>query len=243
MQKLNLAALALVTASGLAACGGGGGGSPSVSSSNTPSTGGSTGGTTGGNTGSTSAAGNYIKITAAGAEAPKSLTLKNNSRDTLVVDGKEIALTYPGISAGTFTNLNGNVISGSHLSYARYGVVKVDGNPIVFAQGNLSTDTPPTGKATYKGLSVHVAGSAAPIDGDSRFDVDFGAKKLIGVVGVAGGGIQLSADITGNTFQGTYATGTQTQGAFYGPQAAELSGTYSNKAANYNGAFGAVKQP
>ncbi|QRQ81115.1 transferrin-binding protein-like solute binding protein [Paralysiella testudinis] len=130
------------------------------------------------------------------------------------------------------------------MSYARYGVVKVDGNPIVFAQGNLSTDTPTTGKATYEGLSVHVAGSAAPITGDSRFDVDFGAKKLIGVVGVAGGGIELSADITGNTFSGTHQiSGVQTQGAFYGPQAAELSGTYSNKAANYNGAFGAVKQP
>ena len=77
-------------------------------------------------------------------------------------------------------------------------------------------------------------------------DVDFGAKKLSGEVrSVNAGTIPLLADIKGSKFEGTHRDGWETKGAFYGPNAAELAGTFRNlkdKAAPTLGVFGAKQQ-
>ena len=102
---------------------------------------------------------------------------------------------------------------------------------------------PTTGSAQYNGLSVHLPRNGSPINGTSQFRVDFANKTVTGTVTPDGhAAIGLNAAINGNTFSGTSANGSvNTSGGFYGSQAAEMAGVYS-ESGQFSGAFGATKQ-
>ena len=67
--------------------------------------------------------------------------------------------------------------------------------------------------------------------------VDFGAKKLDGEITVDAIKVPLTANINGNQFSGTSAAGINTDGRFYGPQAAEMGGVFNGEMANGIGGF------
>ncbi|WP_274584768.1 Slam-dependent surface lipoprotein [Neisseria leonii] len=238
MKVYQLGILSVAAVFGLAACGSGGGSAPATTSTPSqtapskpavPSK-----PTTPVPPAAGAVSGNYLKNGAV-------QQTNGSSRDVLVVDGKEIALVSPGVISGGFTNLNGNVVSGSHMSYARYGSVAADGTRYTFAQGAPTADMPANGVATYNGLALHIQNGQQPnTRGTSRFTVDFGQKTLSGTISGVGTDVDLQGAISGNTFQGTH-NGTAVSGGFYGPGAAELSGTYRNSAQGFEGAFGAAK--
>lgn len=283
MKKLTVTALVL-TAFGVAACGGSGGGkAPSVQSSNTvgkpavqastesasstaakPST---ANASSTGTAASTAVAGNskdpiqgnilvlneQNKIAAASKPAEKT-----DSKEVLVVNGKKVALVLPMVSSGGFTRVEERVsfngletvryISGSlQGSYMKFGYIhnlnQDKTPPVVFAQGVISQDVPTTGTASYQGEAVLVSGQNRS-RGDSQFTVDFAKKTLEGRIdgSVANTpSIHLAAKIEGSHFSGV-KDGYTTNGAFYGPQAAELAGVYRSNDGAVSGAYGAIKQ-
>ncbi|UNU72926.1 transferrin-binding protein-like solute binding protein [Moraxella nasovis] len=166
-----------------------------------------------------------------------SKTLGTDDINNLVIDGKSFPIAFSGINAGGFTNINGDITSGNHVSHVKYGVKNDSGKKYYFYQGQRTTNMPTTGIATYKGRAVVGNGS----DGTSNFTVNFADKTLAGVItdkSLTGGSLALSANIKGNTFAGN-KNGVQTEGAFFGDNAAELAGIYQGKGAI--GAFGAKK--
>jgi len=102
----------------------------------------------------------------------------------------------------------------------------------------------------------------APVDGTSKFDVDFVNSKLEGTLTFADGDykymptgneVKIEADITGNTFAGN--NGIDTAGGFYGDKAEFLGGIYQDAGdvaggkgagagtgTTFQGTFGAEKQ-
>ncbi|SUO94004.1 Slam-dependent surface lipoprotein [Suttonella ornithocola] len=186
-----------------------------------------------------------IKLSIQDAQVTQLENVDNQSVDLnqLIVDGQTIPLTYPGISAVSFISINGSNVSGNHMSYARYGTVNSANGPYIFSQGQVTPakEIPQTGIATYKGLSVYVSKEREASTGSSEFNVDFGQKTLTGNIHIKDiTDIALNANIQGNTFKGKTVEGVETQGSFYGPKAAELSGVYSNANQKISGAYGAV---
>ena len=121
-----------------------------------------------------------------------------------------------------------------------------------FVIGNMTADSdiPTSGSARYTGRSlikpVGHGEDAGWFQGYSQFDVDFGNKSITGYVRSSPGEIPLAGSINGTSFSGKH-NGSSMQGNFYGPQAAELGGTFSapitfkGAVTNATGAFGAAK--
>lgn len=131
-------------------------------------------------------------------------------------------------------------------AHSRFGIAwqdlpdKTDADK-VFYQGyqTLPKDMPTTGTAKYAGLAVH---DCKDCNGKAKasFDVDFGKKTVVGVIDHKAQKVNLSATISGSSFSGV-ANGVQTNGAFYGVDASELSGIYKETGGKFVGAFGATK--
>ncbi|OOF61535.1 hypothetical protein BH925_10590 [Rodentibacter pneumotropicus] len=137
------------------------------------------------------------------------------------------------------------------IEYSRYGGDKSptgSGDWVLFSQGHDVTVLP-TGKATYEGGFLGVAGLGENISGITHFDVDFANKKIDGRFerNVKVGNtpyFRFSGSIAGNKFEGKgtaeeYQVGSNLdiKGRFYGPNAEELGGIYESDATK--GAFGA----
>lgn len=174
----------------------------------------------------------------------------SNNINQLVVDGRTYEVGYAGISSGAFTNIKTrayhSLSSGTHMSYAKYGFYEDEATDkeYLYYQGQMTpvSAVPTAGIATYSGYAVHDCDNCDdPVTGISRFTVDFGAKTVAGVVTAQNNNIALNANITGNTFAGTNASGITTNGAFFGAKVEELAGTYVNTAQEFAGAFGAKK--
>ena len=180
----------------------------------------------------------------------------------VTIDGTEVTLSQPGISAGTFTTISNNtketIASGRALSYSRIGAYRdvndAQGrNPsftVVVGSVTPTAQVPTSGQATYDGLSlVSIVGGGAFSKGTSNFNVDFGSKKIMGTVKADSGVtiVPLEGKIDGASFSGT-KDGVNMSGQFYGPQAAELGGVFNGTQQNgstFNelmGVFGATKQ-
>lgn len=112
----------------------------------------------------------------------------------------------------------------------------------VFYQGyqTLPKDVPTTGTAKYAGQALHTCENCKDMSAKASFDVDFGKKTVAGVIEHATGKVNLGATISGSSFSGV-ANGVQTNGAFYGVDASELSGIYKERDNKFGGAFGATK--
>ena len=198
-----------------------------------------------------------------GAVTPVS-GVSSSSLDSVTVNGINIKLTLPGVSAGRFTKISQNteetIASSLYLSHMRFGAYRdfnhngnANSNPShAFALGSLTpvADVPTTGTATYEGIALgSTIGGGLFHEGTSKFNVDFGAKKLDGEITVDAIKVPLTANINGNQFSGTSAAGINTDGRFYGPKAAEMGGVFNGEMANgiggfykWIGSYGAKKQ-
>ena len=198
-----------------------------------------------------------------GAVTPVS-GVSSSSLDSVTVNGIDIKLTHPNLHAGRFLDISQNteqtITSGSYLSHMRFGAYRdfnhngnANSNPShAFALGSLTpaADVPTTGTATYEGIALgSTIGGGLFHEGTSKFNVDFGAKKLDGEITVDAIKVPLTANINGNQFSGTSAAGINTDGRFYGPKAAEMGGVFNGEMANgiggfykWIGSYGAKKQ-
>ncbi|MBR1375980.1 MAG: transferrin-binding protein-like solute binding protein [Cardiobacteriaceae bacterium] len=151
-------------------------------------------------------------------------------------------------------------------AYAKYGidlqVPTIDGENTtklqLFYTGEETEAMPTTGKVTYLGKAIASTpeamvntGELGNYYGDSSFQVDFDSKKLTGTLNnwqvtnttqPAMQAVNIEADIKANTFQGTANSSGYAEGKFYGPDAANIAGSFDDKDQKLFGVFGANKQ-
>lgn len=167
-------------------------------------------------------------------------------------------------------------VSGGSYKNVRFGYVAPKTGPysyqdLLFHQGDITTNMPNEGQATYRGSAVHVLArtqGSGNYPGTLEAKADFGMKKLdIAVIAAPQKRDTRFADlnIKGVDIKGSQFVGNQldaekrrvfsrnsqelitqpikvnVEGAFYGDQAAEMAGTYSTSDAK--GVFGGHKQP
>lgn len=244
MKKLS-PIIVLATTLALTACGGND--SPATPTTSTPTT--TTPTTTKPsvpeNPASTGIVGTKMSIGRNNAANPASPTNITTNINTVVINGEQVEFMPRGFMVNQL-NMQNSTFNGvlmwrvggsSNLSYTRYGYFKdgSTGEPHLFAQGELSTNTPSTGTATYKGNGAELNNGKISLV-DATFNVDYGQKTLTGTVGTTA----LSATINGNAFAGT-KDGISTTGYFYGTRASELGGTYRNANGTLAGAYAAKK--
>lgn len=183
--------------------------------------------------------------------------LSDPSLSKITVEGKDIQISYPGISAGGWLNMPVGdtalfVCCGTY-SDTKFGAYEGGENnsAYFFHNGNATKNMPTTGSATYNG-HVIIAGQTSHFDdedylkGTSKFTADFSNKTLSGTLNVdTMKAVNVNANISGNDFSGTassgdFATSAKVEGKFYGDKAKELSGIFDD-GKTWGGAFGAAQ--
>ena len=176
------------------------------------------------------------------------------------VDGTNVAIGFPGISAGDWLNAKANgrdlkVCCGMY-SDMRFGLTDSlddNGSAYVFYNGNPTRNMPTSGSASYSGQSI-ISANVPALDkegfytGTSQFNVDFGNKTLNGSLGINNiQPVNINASISGNSFSGSASSSSlpsaaRVEGKFYGDQAKQLAGLAQAHDNNWGAAFGAQKQ-
>ena len=142
------------------------------------------------------------------------------------------------------------ILSNSNFQASAFGTYldRLSGNQYFFAQGNPTAlaQIPTAGKVEYNGGAVYKK------DGDQYYSertemtatADF-ANKVIDInikeKPNAVPGMNFGGKITGNSFAGE-VNGIKTQGGFFGENAREMTGLFTNEADKSRGAFGGIKQ-
>ncbi len=191
----------------------------------------------------------------------------NGNLSSITVQGREINITTPEAFTESQTLLHMNDyralgvsshIGDSRLSYTRFGLQMDNTDDSLqyraFAIGSLTpvADVPTSGTARYAGSSVFSSSALSYKTQPANFDVDFGAKTVHGRIH---SGLDMPNDVMefGGTINGASFSGTKDalnmQGNFYGPNAAEMGGTFKGVYAipggdvlHVNGSFGAKRQ-
>lgn len=188
----------------------------------------------------------------------KNVKFNNANINQLEVDGRKITLIYPGIYAGNWQRINNTAVCCGKYANVRMGVSSSNGpteKDILFYNGAPTQNMPVTGLASYKGDSI-ISGENIEADregdidaatGQSSFDVDFGAKRLSGSITANNvPTINISANISGNSFEGTAKSTKLTDGAvegkFYGNNAVELGGLAKANDNSWGAGFVGKKQ-
>lgn len=142
------------------------------------------------------------------------------------------------------------ILSNSNLESSAFGtyVDRLTGNQYFYAQGKPTAiaQIPTVGKAEYKGGAVYKK------DGERNYSeisemtatADFANKVIdINIAEKANAvpSMNFGGKITGNSFAGE-VNGIKTQGGFFGENAKEMTGLYTNEADQSRGAFGGIKQ-
>ncbi len=186
--------------------------------------------------------------------------LKGYNTTSINVDGTNVAIGFPGISAGDWLNAKANgrdlkVCCGMY-SDMRFGLTDSlddNGNAYVFYNGNPTRNMPTSGSASYSGQSI-ISANVPALDkegfytGTSQFNVDFGNKTLNGSLGINNiQPVNINASISGNSFNGTATSASlpsagRVEGKFYGDQAKQLAGLAQANDNNWGAVFGAQKQ-
>ena len=184
----------------------------------------------------------------------KNVKFNNANINQLEVDGQTITLTYPGIYAGSWQRINNTAVCCGKYANVRMGVFLSKGpteKDILFYNGAPTQNMPVTGLASYKGdsiiLSDDISDDSDAVAGQSSFDVDFGAKTLSGSITANNvPTINISANISGNSFEGTAKSTKLTDGAvegkFYGNNAVELGGLAKANDNSWGAGFVGKKQ-
>ena len=142
------------------------------------------------------------------------------------------------------------ILSNSNFQASAFGTYldRLSGNQYFFAQGNPTAlaQIPTAGKVEYNGGAVYKK------DGNQYYSertemtatADF-ANKVIDInikeKPNAVPGMNFGGKITGNSFAGE-VNGIKTQGGFFGKDAQEMTGLFTNEADKSRGAFGGIKQ-
>ena len=142
------------------------------------------------------------------------------------------------------------ILSNNNFKSSAFGtyVDNLTGNQYFFAQGlpTAVAQIPTTGNAEYKGGAVYKK------DGDRNFSertemkatADFASKVIdINIMKKTNAvpEMHFSGKITANSFAGE-VNGIKTQGGFFGENAQEMGGLFTNEADQSRGAFGGIKQ-
>lgn len=138
--------------------------------------------------------------------------------------------------------------SNSNLKSTAFGVYvdNYTGKKYLYVQGN-PTDVkqiPTAGKAEYLGGAVYLKDGADNERAKMTATADFDKKTVAIKIGQNQDAVpemNFGGKITGNSFAGE-VNGIKTQGGFFGENAKELSGVFTNEADKSRGAFGAIKQ-
>lgn len=188
-----------------------------------------------------------------------SVTQNAPSFDTLSFNGRELPLMVAGnikpgrmVAIDTDLTLGGVSYKKFHVgstrhSHARFGALNYEGNNIVFHQGHLSASVPNKGAAHYVGDVVHVNNANNNYtQGIMQADVNFADKRMKLAFTKPGDKSKfvdryLEATLNGNKFSGI-TNNTHVDGAFYGDNANEMAGHYTNAQENFQGAFGGTMQ-
>ncbi len=177
--------------------------------------------------------------------------VQQNKLNKFVLDGKEIDLIPAGFNiGGIFTNNGGNIngdtltkaVSGTKYKYARFGVLRPEGkDPVVFAQGveTAVNDIPKEDGIEYKGDTItYDIGETNFEKGEFTAVANFNKHEFI--VHPNNDKKKLVAIIDKNSFIFKNDKGEgKGIGKFYGPQAAEMAGTYVD--VSHTTAFGGKK--
>ncbi|WGE89547.1 Slam-dependent surface lipoprotein [Actinobacillus arthritidis] len=275
MKKLTKLGLAVLSGIVLSACSSGGDGGNSDTSANTPIADKASQSNQSSKTNNSSATkpsqvnnasssssvtGNAIVLSAQDDEViEKRVAISGANTEIINVDGKSIRVSYKsqGISAGTWLNMNGLHTCCDKYSAVRFGVIEnpEDESSYVFYNGLPTESMPTSGTATYHGDAL-ITGSTTQFEnedwlkGTSKFNVDFGAKKLNGSIDVETlETVNITADISGNSFDGkahsdSFSTQAKVEGKFYGDNAKELGGMLKDDSkigaeTSWGGVFGA----
>ena len=184
----------------------------------------------------------------------KNVKFNDANINQLNVDGQKITLTYPGIYSGGWQRVNNTAVCCGKYANVRMGVSLSNGpteKDILFYNGAPTQNMPVTGLASYKGdsiiLSDDISDDSDAVAGQSSFDVDFGAKTLSGSITANNvPTINISANISGNSFEGTAKSTKLTDGAvegkFYGNNAVELGGLAKANDNSWGAGFVGKKQ-
>jgi uncharacterized protein HI_0973 len=184
----------------------------------------------------------------------KNVKFNDANINQLNVDGRKITLIYPGIYAGSWQRINNTAVCCGKYANVRMGVSLSKGpteKDILFYNGAPTQNMPVTGLASYKGdsiiLSDDISDDSDAVAGQSSFDVDFGAKTLSGSITANNvPTINISANISGNSFEGTAKSTKLTDGAvegkFYGNNAVELGGLAKANDNSWGAGFVGKKQ-
>ena len=184
----------------------------------------------------------------------KNVKFNDANINQLEVDGRKITLIYPGIYAGNWQRINNTAVCCGKYANVRMGVSSSNGpteKDILFYNGAPTQNMPVTGLASYKGDSIissdDISDDSDAVAGQSSFDVDFGAKTLSGSITANNvPTINISANISGNSFEGTAKSTKLTDGAvegkFYGNNAVELGGLAKANDNSWGAGFVGKKQ-
>ena len=142
------------------------------------------------------------------------------------------------------------ILSNSNLQSSAFGtyVDKLTGNQYFYAQGLPTT----VGQISTTGLVEYKGGAVYKKDGNQNYSeisemkatADFANKVIdINITEKANAvpGMNFGGKITGNSFAGE-VNGIKTQGGFFGENAKEMTGLFTNEADQSRGAFGGIKQ-
>ena len=186
----------------------------------------------------------------------KNVKFNNANINQLEVDGQKITLTYPGIYSGGWQRVNNTAVCCGKYANVRMGVSLSNGpteKDILFYNGAPTQNMPVTGLASYKGDGIILFNDISDdsdedtVVGQSSFDVNFGAKRLSGSITANNvPTINISANISGNSFEGTAKSTKLTDGAvegkFYGNNAVELGGLAKANDNSWGAGFVGKKQ-
>nr|WP_311462119.1 Slam-dependent surface lipoprotein [uncultured Aggregatibacter sp.] len=186
-------------------------------------------------------------------QVKKNVKFNDANINQLEVDGHKITLTYP---EGNGQDLDDAVVCCDKYANVRMGVSLSNGpdeDDILFYNGIPTPNMPVTGLASYKGDGIILFNDIGDdsdedtVEGQSSFDVDFGAKTLSGSITANNvPTINISANISGNSFEGTAKSTKLTDGAvegkFYGNNAVELGGLAKANDNSWGAGFVGKKQ-
>ena len=140
------------------------------------------------------------------------------------------------------------ILSNDNFKSSAFGtyVDNLTGNQYFFAQGlpTAVAQIPTTGIAEYKGGAVYKKDNANSERSEMKASADF-ANKVIDINIMkktnAVPEMHFGGKITANSFAGE-VNGIKTQGGFFGENAREMTGLFTNEADKSRGAFGGIKQ-
>lgn len=138
--------------------------------------------------------------------------------------------------------------SNSNLKSTAFGVYvdNLTSKQYLYVQGNPTDvkEIPKAGKAEYLGGAVYLKDGAYNERAKMTATVDFGKNTVAIKIDQKQDAVpemNFGGKITGNSFAGE-VNGVKTQGGFFGENAKELSGVFTNDADKSRGVFGAIKQ-